>query len=824
MSYDYLIVFLVVISNLCLAFILYFKSPRRLANRAFFLFLVCIVVWVISNSLENEPLLAKYAELLLRIDFVVAPWIFYFFAVFCLDFPEPFARLSMSRLVLLSVPITVMSISSFSNMVINNIGLHNEVVRFEPGRLYVLYSVTIFGYAIVACSIQILKYVRFRGIKRAQILYVLVGFSVSAFIATITNLIMPLVLGPSISLARLGISGVLVLTTLTSYAIVKYRLMDVTVIIRKSLVYTISISVLLAVAIALVIGLPKAFPDMPEHRAVAISVLAILLALLALGPLVRSIREIAETILLKDQQRHREALRTFSRAATRLSSLDKLADLIVSTVVEATQVKKTALWLLGRTPREYRPRASRGLGGISREAERGRLTSRSKIIGHLRRVREVVIREELERILPSEEFQGLNEDFQRLEAEVCVPILDGRKLIGLITLSSKPRGIYSDEDVEWLTTLANQSAVALQNAQLHQEVVWMKEYNESILENMESGMITVDPEGKIAVFNPAAERLTGLSAGDVVGKRVHVLGPDLSEPLTAALNGGKLSSHLERTLSVPGASPIPLIFSTSLLHDRRNEKSGAVMVFSDLSQVKELEEEKDRAQRLASVGELAADLAHEIKNPLVSIRTFTELLPERFSDEAFREHFLEVAGGEIARIDSLVTQLCQLARRPSSRLEAVDLRLLLEETLSLLSAQMEGQGVQVLRRYSDSMPPLRGDGGELRQVFLNVLKNSLEAMPEGGMLRVDTLCGEDGGGKRCSEVRISDTGVGIPQEYAGRIFDPFFTTKEKGTGLGLTICHRLIESYGGDLRVENNPESPGVIVTLRFPIQEEHVP
>ena len=614
-------------------------------------------------------------------------------------------------------------------------------------------------------------------------------------------------------------------TSIVSYAIVKHRLMDVTVVIRKSLVYTISISVLLVAIISLVIGLPKAFPNMTEQQTVAVSVLAILLALLALGPLVRSIREIAETILLKDQQRYREALRSFSRAATRLSSLDKSADLIVSTVVEATQVRKAALWLLGRSPNEYRLRASRGLKRISAgQAGPPRLTPRSKVIAYLRHVREVIIREELERFLPSEEFQGLNEDFRRLEAEVCVPIFDGRKLIGLITLSSKPRGVYSDEDVGWLTTLANQSAVALQNAQLHQEVVWMKEYNESILENMESGMITVDPEGKIAVFNPAAERLTGLSAGDVVGKRVHVLGPDLSEPITAALNGGKLSSHLERTLSVPGASPIPLIFSTSLLHDRRSEKSGAVMVFSDLSQVKELEEEKDRAQRLASVGELAADLAHEIKNPLVSIRTFTELLPERFSDEAFRERFLEVAGGEIARIDSLVTQLCQLARRPPSRLEAVDLRLLLEEMLSLLSAQMEGQGVQILRRYSDSMPPLRGDGGELRQVFLNVLKNSLEAMPEGGMLRVDTLCGEDGREKRCSEVRISDTGVGIPQEYAGRIFDPFFTTKEKGTGLGLTICHRLIESYGGDLRVENNPESPGVIVTLRFPIQEEHVP
>jgi len=339
---------------------------------------------------------------------------------------------------------------------------------------------------------------------------------------------------------------------------------------------------------------------------------------------------------------------------------------------------------------------------------------------------------------------------------------------------------------------------------------WMKEYSESVLRNMQGGVVAVDSERRITVFNPAAERLTGLKADEVIGKPLWLIDRGIAEPLGETLDEGKIFTDKEGTLN-GHSPPLPILFSTSLLKDPSG-RYGAVMVFADLSYIRQLEQERSKAERMVLIGTMAAELAHEIKNPLVSIRTFAELLPERHDDPEFRKYFQEMTLKELDRINLLITQLSQTARPSSFKKVPIDLREPLEYTLMLVGERAKKSGVNVIRDYEPELPEVLGDETRIRQLFFNLLYNALEAMPDGGTL---TISVRRGGGY--VDVEIKDTGKGIPEEELEKVFAPFFSTKEGGMGLGLTICRRVVRDLEGELELKPNPDGKGVTAHVRLP-------
>ena len=210
-------------------------------------------------------------------------------------------------------------------------------------------------------------------------------------------------------------------------------------------------------------------------------------------------------------------------------------------------------------------------------------------------------------------------------------------------------------------------------------------------------------------------------------------------------------------------------------------------------------------------------MVHEIRNPLVAIKTFTQLLPSRFDDANFRESFSRVAGREITRIDELLERFRTLASASRQSMEPVDITVPIRNTLELLQPQLDGRGIS-LRRVGDTSPrPVLGNASQLEQLFLNLCLNALEAMDPHGELTVRVADLSDGGGSTLL-VEVSDTGAGIPEELLGRIFDPFVATKTKGTGLGLAICRAIADAHRAILRVRNNIGRPGCTFTIEFPV------
>jgi two-component system nitrogen regulation sensor histidine kinase GlnL len=235
-----------------------------------------------------------------------------------------------------------------------------------------------------------------------------------------------------------------------------------------------------------------------------------------------------------------------------------------------------------------------------------------------------------------------------------------------------------------------------------------------------------------------------------------------------------------------------------------------------MSKLKALESEKRRAQRLASFGALASGIAHEIKNPLVAIRTFAELLPERFNEVDFREDFSKVVIAEIDRIDGLVSRLRGIAAPGPPVAGPVDIREPIADTLTLLRAQLEHTHTNVRREFDDAAPYVAVDDAQLKQLFLNLFINAIEAMGPGGELTI-RLNRRDRQGASWVIAEVSDTGPGIPESIRAYIFDPFFTTKARGSGLGLAICRGITDAHRGTIRAETRDTGRGTNIAVEFP-------
>ena len=421
---------------------------------------------------------------------------------------------------------------------------------------------------------------------------------------------------------------------------------------------------------------------------------------------------------------------------------------------------------------------------------------------------------------------------KRLQAGAVVPLVVENRLEGVLALGYKLSGEpYSQQDVGLLVALASQVAVALKNAQLYQEVWEVKRYLENILKNMGNGLIAVDACGQITTFNSAAERLTGILAEEALGRQMDaVLSPHLCRPLWQVLRNGGEKSEEELEIFAGGLQRFLYVQAAA----REEEKSGAILVLSDITRIKELEKEKNQAQRLVSLGALAAGMAHEIKNPLVSIKTFAELLPEKYDDPEFRCNFSRIVQGEIKRINKLIMELLHFTRSPRPVFTDVDIKVLVKEIADLLSPQLNAQGIQFYQHYGRDLPPLKADRDQLKQALLNICLNGVQAMPGGGELRVEVLppvlkeatSGNFGSAaaeqKQAVTIRIRDTGTGISSRQKERIFDPFFTTKSDGVGIGLSISHKIIAEHGGILRFHSDRQ--GTVFEIYLPAASSNDP
>lgn len=337
---------------------------------------------------------------------------------------------------------------------------------------------------------------------------------------------------------------------------------------------------------------------------------------------------------------------------------------------------------------------------------------------------------------------------------------------------------------------------------------------EEIFSSLGDGLVVLDPQGRLIGINPAAERLTGFSAESVLGHTLEEAFPE-NQPVIDLLGPSFEEARVTTFREIPwqgkGGTPIALTVDITVtpLMNEGGGSGGWILVFRDVTPLKNLEEEVRKSDRLAMMGTIAAGLAHEIKNPLGGIKGAAQLLAREASSPESSE-CLQIIIKEVDRVDRLVSRLLSFSRPRSFSLTPLNLNELLDSLLLLQSAPLGEKKIRVVRKFDPSLPPVLGDADELRQVFLNFLKNAIEAIPNGGgeirltsRLMTNFKIKEVRGAKasRMVAAEIGDSGVGISKEDLEKIFTPFFTTKENGYGLGLAMAQRVIHEHGGTVRV-----------------------
>jgi signal transduction histidine kinase len=568
-----------------------------------------------------------------------------------------------------------------------------------PGTIFPLFVISFIGITGYSHYILIQHLKRSEGQVRAQVKYLLlatiIGFlgGVSTFLPNFNVEIFPF-----------GFYLISIYVGIISYAIVKHRLMDISIVLKKGTTYAL-LMLLLFVPSSLLIILFQKLIYGHIHYLFSGFVFSLLLVVAVLFHRIKPQTEKAvEQLLFKNRYDYRETLGKFSKAMVTILDLQSLSKRIIETITQTMGVEKASLFLWNEEKGGYFLFESKN---IKMTASTPLLSKNDPLPHYLQKIGEIIIREELVKGGNIPELNEVIKKMSLLEAEVSIPLILKGELIGMINLGYKfNKDIFSHEDIELLSTLANQTAIAIENARLYEDLKRSKSYIR-------------------------------------------------------------------------------------------------------------------RADRLASLGTLTAGLAHEIRNPLVAIKTLTQLLPERLDDEEFRDQFLKIASGEVDRISSLVNELLDFARPSDPKLELEDIDTILDGMILLVSTETKKKQINIIKDYAPNLPHLHIDREQIKQVFLNILLNAIEATRENGKITAKTRPFIRPGGEPYVQIEFTDTGSGIPEEYLEDIFNPFFTTKSTGSGLGLSISNQIIQDHRGYIDVESQL-GKGSSFFINLPVNKDY--
>ena len=345
-----------------------------------------------------------------------------------------------------------------------------------------------------------------------------------------------------------------------------------------------------------------------------------------------------------------------------------------------------------------------------------------------------------------------------------------------------------------------------------EEIQRLQKYLSKLLTTMSDGLVTVDMQGKVNTMNPAAARLLGRHANFIESEppplHLKEIVPELDEYLTRVITTPEDQPPRDIQIDISGESRI-LLISASILRDRRGGPKEIILNLHDISELKKLEASVRQAERLAALGTLAAGMAHEIRNPLSSIKTFVQLLPRKIDKDGFLDKFQRTVPRELNRINDLVEDLLDLARAPKFKFRKTSIRSLLEQTVETMGEELEMGRIKCGCDIAGNIPSIEADAAQLAKAFANLTRNAIQAMPRGGQLEIMASVRdrssnpEDRAPNARAEVVIvfQDEGSGISTGDLKNIFNPFFTTKDTGTGLGLAITHKVIAEHGGRIVV-----------------------
>ena len=618
-----------------------------------------------------------------------------------------------------------------------------------------------------------------------------------------------------------------------SWAIVRYRLMDTDLIFKRGVAYTLATALLLGAYF----GIIALVADMVHQRSPEtirewVLIVAILATAAVFDPLKRRIQGWVDRAFDRHRYDYRKALVEFGRGLSSETDLKALLHSIVEQLPRTLMVARVAVFMTQDSAR-LRIAASHGMpddvGTIGPPLDLSFLNF-DQVNDHSH-----IFLENAQQALHLTESQQRTAAVLDLNYYLPCRIALGNaggtaassQTIAVIGLGRTIGGDFlSSEDVELLESLASYIGIALQNASLYSrleekivEFERLKEFNENIVESINVGILAIDLEDRIESWNAQMEAMYAVSRAEALGQRLNDVFPaELIEAIDSFRHEQGVHHLYKFRLTTRAGEQRTANIAVAPLLSRDFVSVGRIILVDDITERVTLESQLAQADKLSSIGLLAAGVAHEINTPLAVISSYAQMLSKQMRGDTRLGPVLDKITQQSFRAAEIANGLLNFSRTSTTEFRSTDLNQVIRDTLSLLEHQFKTAQIQVDLELTDELPAIHGNPGKLQQVFLNLLLNAKEAMPGGGNLRVATLVNGH------VEAVISDSGSGIAPEHMKRIYDPFFTTKtmpkpgdRRGTGLGLSVSYGIIQEHAGKIQVES-AVGAGTTFHLEFPL------
>ncbi|NDD63280.1 MAG: PAS domain S-box protein [Acidobacteria bacterium] len=721
------------------------------------------------------------------------------------------------------------------------------MLRFDPLRGLLLFpavtvrstlnriEILLFGLSLLTSGFLFIR--TFRGarsvIVRQQLKWVMWGMSIAAVTFAVFYLPSFLAIESVASVLEMTALAPLIMVPVTlGYSIVRYRLMDVDVVMRRSFAYivaTLSVAALFGTVMAVSYEFLRSL--IPQEATLLIAAVTMSIIAMLFAPVKNWVQERIDRLFYGEKYDYRLTLQDFGRTLSSTTELDPLLESLVRRLREVFAIEHLAILIEDRgAPSGFRMARSEG---VSSE-----VTLPGDFIRQLREhssATSIVRIDEMEpegsewpRQLERPGIESAGTALTDQPFSYYVPCAVRSRVVAVIALGRLADGaLLSSEDLGLLRAISGYVAVAIENSLLldeqarrARELARLKEFNENIIESITIGVLVISLGGRITNWNSALELIYGLPREKAIGQRVsEVFDPESLRNLRELMKAGDWSAGEQaniyklRARSFDGRD---LILNVSLapLQSRHEEFAGTLVAIEDVTERIRLEEQLRQNDKLSSIGLLAAGVAHEVNTPLTGISSYSQMLMQQIPESDSRHQLLQKIYRQTSRASSIVNNLLNFSRVSDSRMVAVDLNQVLDDTIQLLESQLHNTRIEVVRDYAGDLPAAPGNAPKLQQVFMNLILNARDAMPNGGELKISTTCADDS-----IVIVFSDTGEGISPEHLSRIYDPFFTTKQigKGTGLGLAVSYGIVQDHGGLMTVESRP-GEGTLFRIALPL------
>jgi two-component system NtrC family sensor kinase len=844
-------------------FVLFRQNRAALTYHFFFWSLLSFIIYFYSSTLEFSP----HDRLVSLFDNSAWALLAPLFLHFCANFPSGRGLSARSRPIVFALYLPAIILIVFEILW----HYKPDVGIFASGTLTqardMLNSIELaYGalFFIAGSALLLRTFIRAeKPLLRQQLKWIIWGIGISGLPFGALYLI-PYISNVEITplMGTLAYGPLILIPLSFGYSIIRYRLMDVDVIMRRSFVHVIAIVAVAAIYMVVLLGVGDlvkfiwATADLNSGKTRVVVVIGMLIVTMLFAPIKNKLQVWADRWFYGERYTLRTGLQDFGRTLAQTTALPQLLNSLVRRLSDMLSVRKVAIFIEdAMSPSGFRLAHATGIDGeinlpenikkIIRIRSIGRgfisvsdiprseamLASASPMIGEGEAPGFSLQPSAIEsaaqfaapyHLSPSEADEPAAQD----ELYYYVPCIVRDRMVAIIGIGRTTGGaMLTSEDTDLLRALSGYVAVAIDNSLLHrsemekaEELSRLKEFSESIIESVNVGILAVDFDGRITTWNSALEEIFGIARERALRRSIHdTLDRDLIDTIQNVIgqDGWALreTRHLYKyNASTEDGRPLTLNISLAPFEAARGVVTGTLVVVENVTERAQLEEQLLQREKLSSIGLLAAGVAHEVNTPLAGISSYAQMLLQQVPDQDPKRKLLEKIHTQTLRASGIVNNLLNFSRTGDAQFREVDLNRVLDDTLQLLEPQLRNARLEIVRNFGDDLPAAYGNASKLQQVFMNLVLNARDAMPAGGRLTINTRLVDTS-----LVVDFRDTGSGIAPENIARIYDPFFTTKEvgQGTGLGLALSYGIIQEHGGRIFVESRP-GEGAHFTLKL--------